>query len=192
MMGPRTHGYERPYLKHRLGSRYLLWFSQVAVARKYMFFLLCHRWGWSQCARTYNMLLFSLSVHRRKPSFFPDHFSLSCLFEGEIIEVLGNSISFSSVSISQGAARKAGLEYGVTHHVSALIYSVITVTNFCFLKHKGLKWSPWRRKKVSVRILTNSSLGNAALPLHWIKSDQHGQRGPVRGKVSRLKWNWKH
>jgi len=36
MMGLGTHSHGRVYLKHRLGSRYLLWFRQVSVARKYM------------------------------------------------------------------------------------------------------------------------------------------------------------
>lgn len=31
-----THGQGRLYLKYRVGSRYLLWFEQVAVPRKYL------------------------------------------------------------------------------------------------------------------------------------------------------------
>lgn len=147
-----------------------------------------HQWGWSPFARTYNwwwgscFCLVFPCAHRRKTSFLPGCFSLSSLLWGEIIKVLGTNVLISTVSIRQGPARKAGVEYGVTRHVAALIYGVITVTNFCLLKHQGLKWLPWRRKKISGRILTNSRSGSAALPLHWIKSDQHGQRGPARDR----------
>lgn len=140
--------------------------------------------------------LVSPSAHRRKTSCLCGHFSLSRIFESSVLEVLGNSTLISTVSIRQGPARRASTEYGVTRHVAASICSVIKVTNFCLLKHQRLKWLPWRRKKVSGRILTNSRSGSAALPPHWMRSDRHGQRLLWEGtraerKLEILKkWSW--